>query len=64
MDDSAKNVQVYVRIRPPNARELEFGYRPCLELDERNGTVTVNTKPEPKTFTYDHVAGGDSAQVQ
>lgn len=62
LDSSVENVQVYVRVRPPNERELQLGYRPVLDLDQQACTVTVLTKPDATVFTYDHVAGIDSTQ--
>jgi len=60
---TSHNVQVYVRIRPINSKEQsQAGGRTCLEQGEAPGAVTILTRPEPKTFSYDHVAGDSSTQ--
>lgn len=62
-DDSGENIRVYVRVRPPNERETESGFRSCVKVDKEARAVIIDTKPDAKTFTYDHVAGADSTQV-
>mmetsp|Transcript_4746 Transcript_4746/g.9155 ORF Transcript_4746/g.9155 Transcript_4746/m.9155 type:complete len:1670 (+) Transcript_4746:58-5067(+) len=56
----ASNVQVYVRVRPPNDKELSNAYRSCLEV--KGASLVINSKPEPKTFTFDQVAGEEVTQ--
>ncbi|XP_029445555.1 kinesin-like protein KIF15 isoform X2 [Rhinatrema bivittatum] len=57
-------IRVFVRIRPLEERSLvsadsEQGL--CLSVLSTN-TIRLHSKPEPKTFTYDHVANMDATQ--
>eukprot|EP00761_Pharyngomonas_kirbyi_P005080 gb/GECH01005085.1/.p1 GENE.gb/GECH01005085.1/~~gb/GECH01005085.1/.p1 ORF type:complete len:1255 (+),score=357.08 gb/GECH01005085.1/:1-3765(+) len=54
------NVKVMIRVRPPNSKELGLGYDPCLAVE--NNTVRLDTRPEPRMFTFDQVAGPQSNQ--
>lgn len=60
---SNSNVQVVVRVRPPNSREQEQGYSKCLVVDKASKTVSV-TKPQAKNFTFDFVADEEVMQVR
>ena len=55
---------MYVRVRPP-AKNLESDVdrTPCLEVTSGN-TVVLQSKPDPKTFSYDHVADINTTQVR
>lgn len=57
-----ENVKVFCRVRPPSARELDSGYRACVEVDEEANCVRVATQPTPSPFTFDHVAGTETDQ--
>ena len=52
------------RIRPANDREKKtvLGVRKCVTAD--GPRVTVQTKPEPKTFSFDFVADEDVEQKE
>lgn len=56
------NVRVYVRVRPLNDTEKMGGPQQCIKPDTEHHSIDMNTKPEPRRFTYDHVAGIDSTQ--
>ncbi|CAM6117692.1 unnamed protein product [Calypogeia fissa] len=50
------NVQVVVRVRPPNSRERDQGYIKCVGVDSAAHSVSLNFRPQPRTFTFDYVA--------
>ncbi|KAL3693895.1 hypothetical protein R1sor_007546 [Riccia sorocarpa] len=50
------NVQVVVRVRPPSNREKDQGYIKCVGVDSVSHSVTLNYRPQPRTFTFDYVA--------
>uniref|UniRef100_UPI00398F1ABE kinesin-like protein KIF15 isoform X3 n=1 Tax=Pristiophorus japonicus TaxID=55135 RepID=UPI00398F1ABE len=58
------SIKVYVRVRPP-AKSTELftdgNQGLCLAVASSN-TIRLNSKPEPKIFTYDHVADMDTTQ--
>ncbi|KAK3746376.1 hypothetical protein QZH41_018195 [Actinostola sp. cb2023] len=58
------NIKVYVRVRPP-AKNLENGVDrvPCIEVTSAN-TLVLLSKPDPKTFSYDHVADINTMQEE
>lgn len=58
LDMTADNIKVCCRIRPANAREKSsaMGVRRCVEVDPVHNTVTVATKPDAKSYTFDFVA--------
>ena len=69
-------MKVFIRVRPPDSYEdpslLDVGSDTsgggvgnnnwCLQVATPT-TVVVHSKPEPKTFTFDHVAGPEVKQV-
>ena len=57
------NIKVYVRVRPP-AKNLESDVdnSPCLEVTSGTSLV-LQSKPDPKTFSFDHVANVNTTQV-
>jgi len=58
------NVKVIVRCRPLNSKEKSGGYKEAVQCDEINGRVLIERPNDPpKTFTFDHVFGKDSRQV-
>lgn len=57
------NIKVYVRIRPPSKEIQDVENDTCLEVSSRN-SLMIATKPEPKQFSYDHVAGMETTQEE
>lgn len=58
-----ESIKVFVRVRPPDPNldsDLQRGV--CLDVTS-DKTLTVYSKPDPKTFTFDHVAGKNTTQV-
>lgn len=57
-------IKVYVRVRPPSegptVADGDQGL--CLSVLSSN-TIRLHSKPEPKIFTFDHVANIDTTQV-
>ena len=57
------NIRVYVRVRPPDKHlETDLDSTPCLEVTSGN-TVVLQSKPDPKNFSFDHVADINATQV-
>lgn len=57
------NIRVYVRVRPPDKHlETDLDATPCLEVTSGN-TVVLQSKPDPKSFSFDHVADINTTQV-
>ncbi|XP_054847362.1 kinesin-like protein KIF15 [Eublepharis macularius] len=56
-------VKVYVRVRPPTEGTglADGDHGLCLSVLS-SSTVRLHSKPEPKIFTFDHVADVDTAQ--
>ena len=49
---------MFVRVRPPDPNlgsESTLGHTVCLDVTS-DSTLTVYSKPDPKIFTFDHVA--------
>ena len=60
---SGESIKVFVRVRPPDPHlESEIDEAPCLEVTSPS-SLTVHSKPEPKHFTFDHVANMHTTQV-
>lgn len=59
------NIRVYVRVRPLNARERESGGTGgsggCLRV-LGGGRVELQSRPEPRLFTFDHAADTQCTQ--
>ncbi|KAJ6653873.1 hypothetical protein lerEdw1_008621 [Lerista edwardsae] len=53
-------IKVYVRVRPL-ANEDQGDHGLCLSVRSSN-TIHLHSKPEPKIFTFDHVADVDTTQ--
>jgi len=52
-----------VRVRPLNDREKNEGAKSCVILDEdKPNIITIDAKPEPKTFKFDFVGGDKITQ--
>jgi kinesin family protein 15 len=62
--DGGESVRCVVRVRPPNQRELDLGFRPLLTVAPDRQTLVVNSKPEEKRFTFDFCADVDSTQEE
>ncbi|XP_066207219.1 kinesin-like protein KIF15 isoform X1 [Saccopteryx leptura] len=56
-------IKVFVRIRPPSegSGSADGDQNLCLSVLS-SSTVRLHSNPEPKTFTFDHVAGMDTTQ--
>jgi kinesin family protein 15 len=62
-DSTRDNIFVLVRIRPQNDREMREGNEICVRVDEnRQNAIVLETKPEPKVFTFDWVASRGTSQ--
>ena len=58
------SIKVYVRIRPPaKTLEQDVDHSLCLEATSSKSLV-LYSKPEPKQFSYDHVADMNTTQVR
>ena len=58
---NTENIQCMVRIRPL-LTEFENRGRVCVDLNESNNMITIDCKPKPKSFTFDHVGSMRSTQ--
>lgn len=62
-------IKVVCRVRPPVSREthgaktLSIANR-CVVVADDRCTVTLNSKPQEKNFTFDYAAGEDSTQEE
>ncbi|KAM8758534.1 kinesin-like protein KIF15 isoform 2-T2 [Rhynchonycteris naso] len=56
-------IKVFLRIRPPSegSGSADGDQNLCLSVLS-SSTVRLHSNPEPKTFTFDHVAGMDTTQ--
>ena len=57
------SIKVFVRVRPPGTPECEFDHGTCLDGDNTNNAIIMHSKPDPKVFTFDHVADVHATQV-
>ena len=69
--DVHDTVRVLVRVRPPNAREIDAGYAPCVQTHGTNaltlqrGSVRESVAGKAAlSFAYDHVCDQSSAQEE
>ena len=64
VNSEGDSIKVFLRVRPPeNANSaLPFNGR-VVEVNTGNNSVTLLAKPDPKVFTFDHVADTNSTQV-
>ncbi|CAF0926166.1 unnamed protein product [Adineta ricciae] len=65
---SANNVKVVVRCRPMSDKELDNDHKEIVYVSEATGTIDVRapnstTDDTTKTYTFDHVFGQNSKQV-
>ncbi|KAM4625881.1 kinesin-like protein KIF15 [Polymixia lowei] len=59
------SIKVFVRVRPLTQRTgltTDGDQSLCLTVTSPN-TIRLHSKPEPRTFTYDHVADMDTSQA-
>lgn len=59
MEDN--HIRVICRVRPANSKESNHGLRTCVQTRESN-EVVLNSKPEPRTFTFDYSADSNATQ--
>ncbi|KAK6174774.1 hypothetical protein SNE40_017987 [Patella caerulea] len=50
------SIKVFVRVRPPDIRDNEVGSKRVVDVDEGRKAIIMQSKPEPKLFTFDQVA--------
>jgi len=63
MDKNSDNIKVMVRVRPLNSRERAEEGKICVLLDDyRPNCLTLDAKPEAKTFNFDWVGGDNTTQ--
>lgn len=61
----SNSIKVFVRVRPlthGTGLTTDGDQGLCLTVTSPS-TIRLLTKPEPRTFTYDHVADMDTSQV-
>ena len=64
LDKSKDNIQVLVRIRPLNSKEIAENARSCIILDPSNPQkLSLDCKPEVKTFYFDCVGSESMNQA-
>ena len=65
MKNKSESVKVAVRVRPMNNREKEEHSTICVEVDQTNNTISINSpKHETKTFQFDFVYPMESTQKE
>jgi kinesin family protein 15 len=60
-------IRVVCRVRPPNSKEAGpacLNLRKSITIDNDSESLTIDTKPEPKSFAFDYVAREDTAQEE
>lgn len=60
-------IKVVCRVRPPVSRETHGAKglaNRCVQVAEDQCTVTLNSKPQGKSFTFDYAAGETSTQEE
>lgn len=58
IDKDKDNIQVMVRVRPLNSREIGEGAISCIILPDDNPCkIILDCKPEGKSFVFDYVGG-------
>ncbi|XP_065186569.1 kinesin-like protein KIF15 [Sycon ciliatum] len=65
-DGSDDSIKVFVRVRPflsGTDGSSDLDRQECLQVDSLN-SVTMLSKPEPKVFTFDRVAGPQTTQEE
>ena len=60
---SGESIRVFVRVRPPDPNlSGDLDHAHCLNVTSAT-SVTMQSRPEPRVFTFDHVAGMNTTQV-
>ena len=66
VDNPSETVQVMVRMRPMNKREVAEGSKQCVKIDKKVNAVFISEsadfKNDPRQFTYDAVYDKTSTQ--
>lgn len=60
-------IKVVCRVRPPVSRERHGAKtlaNRCVAVADDRRTVTLNSKPQEKNFTFDYAAGEESTQEE
>ena len=58
-----ESIRVFVRVRPPDPNlEGDVDQAHCVEATSAT-SLSMQSRPEPKVFTFDHVAGMQTTQV-
>jgi kinesin family protein 15 len=60
--NEGESVRCVVRVRPPNQRELDHGFRSILSVLADKQTICLHSKPDEKRFTFDFC--GDATTTQ
>jgi kinesin family protein 3/17 len=68
LQESNDNVKVCVRSRPLNDKEIREGNQKVVSVDKNSGQISVRnpnaqSDEPPKVFTFDHVFGDDTRQL-
>ena len=59
------NIQVALRVRPLNPRELsETQTNKCIQVDKKHKSILLSIKSVVKQFTYDYVGDEDTTQEE
>lgn len=60
-----ESIKVYIRVRPVESYEdtPSSTCSTCIVVTTPT-TITINSKPDPKVFTFDHVASPNATQVR
>ena len=61
-DAGGEAVRCVVRVRPPNQRELDHGFRSILSVASDRQTICLHSKPDEKRFTFDYCGDADTTQ--
>jgi hypothetical protein len=65
LDKNADNIQVMVRCRALNDREVREGAKSCLLVSEDYpNQIILDQKPDPKTYNFDYVGGENVSQQE
>lgn len=62
-DSGDDSIRVFVRVRPPDPNlEGDLDHAHCVDVTSAT-SLGMQSRPEPKVFTFDHVAGMHTTQV-
>jgi kinesin family protein 15 len=63
LDKNTDNIHVVVRVRPMNSNESKEENGACVQVDDNDEHYLIlDSKPEPKKYTFDWVAGPNTTQ--